>query len=148
MANPNIPQGSLNRLKVSVVLSTFPELNVTPAFMGREMANLSFEGNGTIFVPTSTGAITSPEPYLKFTLAVHLLKTQALSGAYKTKQETNSLLGDITLYPDVQLGTGLSTYFLSNSAIESVGPMKLNGTEADFVVMIGGQYYINQDLFN
>lgn len=148
MANPNVPQGTLNRLKSSVVIAAFPALNATPSFMGKEMVGLDFEGDIVTYVTTSTGAITSPEPYQKITLTIHLLKTQNLANLYKAQLEANALLGDITVYPDVQPGEGLTTYSLSNCAIQRVSPLKFDGMDAGWVVVIGGQYYVNNQLWN
>lgn len=148
MANPNIPQGTLNRLKASVTLADVPELNVTPAFLGREMIGLSFDGAATTYTQTATGAVTSPEPYQKTTLTIHLLKTQALAPAYKARLEANSLLGDITVYPDVNTGVGITPYALNNCAIESVREVKFDGMDAGWVVTIGGFYIINNNLWN
>lgn len=147
MANPNVLQGTLNRLKSSVVIATSPELNVTPAFLGKEMVHLAPEGPVTTFIDTSTGVVTSPEPYQKITLTIHLLKTQALAPAYKARLQANSLLGDITVWPDVQTGVGLTNYQLSNCAIENVREMAFDGADAGWVVMIKGIYYINNDLW-
>lgn len=147
MANTT-QQGTLNRLKSSVVISAFPELNATPAFMGKEMVGLDFEGDIVTYINTSTGTVTSPEPYQKITLTIHLLKTQSLANQYKAQLEANALLGDITVYPDVVPGSGLTTYSLSNCAIQRVNPLKFDGMDAGWVVVIGGQYFVNNQLFN
>lgn len=148
MPNPNVPQGTLNRLKASVVWNNFPQLNVTPAFLGKEMIRLGFEGKATTFIPTTTGAVTSPEPYQKITVTIHLLKTQALAPLYKDQLEANSLLGDGTIWPDVQTGQGLSNYQITNCAIEEVREIGFDGADAGWVIMIGGYYLINANLWN
>lgn len=148
MANPNVQQGTLNRLKASVVLADFPALNVTPAFLGREMIGIEFEGDIVTYVQTSTGAVTSPEPYQKITVTIHLLKTQALASAYKKQLEANALLGDITVYPDVQTGQGLTTYAFTNCSIQRVMPLKMDGMDAGWAAVIGGYYLINNNLWN
>lgn len=146
--NPNVRQGTLNRLKASVNWNDFPELNVTPPFLGKEMLRLAFEGKATSFIPTTTGAVTSPEPYQKATLTMHLLKTQALAPQYKAQLEFNSLLGDCTVWPDVQTGTGLDNYQIVNCAIEDIREIAFDGVDAGYVVVIGGYYQINAALFD
>lgn len=148
MPNPNVQQGTLNRLKASVVWNDYPELNVTPSFLGKEMVRLSFEGKITEFIPTTTGAVTSPQPYQKVTFTMHLLKTQALAPLYKAQLEDSSLLGDCTLWPDVQTGTGLSSYSFQNCAIEDIRELAFDGNDAGFSVVIGGYYIVNNALWN
>lgn len=147
MPNPNVQQGTLNRLKASVVWRDFPELNVTPAFLGKEMIRLNFEGKITTFIPTTTGAVTSPEPYQKITLTIHLLKTQILAPLYKDQLEFSSLLGDGTVWPDVQTGQGLPNYQINNCAIEDVRELAFDGVDAGWAVVIGGYYTVNSALW-
>ena len=87
MANPQVPQGTLNRLRVSVAITQFPALNITPSYLGREMATLSFDGMVTTPIDTATGVVPSPEPYQRVTATVHLLRTQALANLWKQQLE-------------------------------------------------------------
>ena len=148
MANTNVPQGTLNRLKASVVWDGFPQLNVTPPFLGKEMIRLAFEGDITTQIKTSTGVVTSPEPYQMITLTMHLLKTQALAPLYKAQIEASSLLGSGTVWPDVQTGLGLTNYQISNCSIMGVRELAFDGADAGWAVTIGGQYFINANLWN
>ena len=148
MPNPNIPQGVLNRLKASLVWNDFPGLNITPAYLGKEMFNLTPEGAITTFIETTTGAVISPEPYQKMTLTAHLLKTQALAPAYKAQLELNSAMGSGTLYPDVATGSGITVYQLQNCAIQNILPLNYNGQDAGWVIVFGGFYSINSSLFD
>lgn len=144
-ANPLVAQGTLNRLRGSVIWDTFPELNVTAPFLGKEGIGLSLEGESTVFIPTMTGVVTSPEPYMMIGLTVNLLKTQGLADAYKSRIERNALLGGGTVRPD---SAALSPYSILNCSIEGVAPMKFSGEDAGFVVTIKGYWLVNSDLWN
>ena len=100
MANPQVIQGTLNRLLASVVYADFPGLNVTSSYLAREAISLGFDGDTSLLIGTLTGAVTSPEPYIYGTATIHLLRTQNLANAYKTQIETNTTLGSVTVYPD------------------------------------------------
>src|SRR5271156_4655421 len=114
MANPQIPQGTLNRLRASITLTSFPGLNITQSYLGRQGISLTFDGVVTTPIDTMTGIVPSPEPYQRITCSAHLLKTQALAAAWKAQVELNALLGDITIRPDIPSGAGISPYQLSN----------------------------------
>lgn len=144
-SNPLIDQGTLNRLRASVVWPEFPALNVTAPFLGDEGIGLALEGESTAFLPTMAGAVTSPEPYMMVGLTINLLKTQALADAYKRKKELNALLGAGVVRPDSRV---LSPYELVNCAIQSVRELTFSGKNAGWVVTCKGYYLVNADMWN
>jgi hypothetical protein len=143
--NPLTNQGTLNRLRASIVFPSFPELNVTASYLGEEMIRLALEGDATTFIKTGTGRVTSPEPYQDCSIRINLLKTQALADAFKKKMERNTLMGDCTVRPDA---SPLSPYQIVNTGIMGVEPLDLNGKSAGWVVTVSGIYYINSDLWS
>jgi len=145
MANPLISQGSLNRLRASVVWNSFPSLNVTASYLGKEGISLALDGMATTFINTLVGAVTSPEPYQMVTLVLNLLKTQSLAGLYKAQQEENCLLGNGVVRPD---SIALPAYDITNCAIESVRDLKFSGEDAAYAVTIKGYYIINSVLYD
>jgi hypothetical protein len=142
--NPNIPQGPLNRLRASVSFANNPGLNITPAYLGRAGLRLSFSGNSTVLIDTMTGVVQSPEPFLQFLLECHLLKSQAFSNLWKIQQETNTLLGPLTVRPDSR---PLSPYQLDSGAILGTDGLDFSGASAEFIVRIGGSYQTNSSLW-
>lgn len=144
-ANPLIAQGTLNRIRGSVVVAAISALNVTAPFLGKEGISLALEGESTTFIQTMTGAVTSGEPYMMTSVTIALLKTQGLAAQYKAQMENLSTIGDITVYPD---SSSLPSYAIINCAIESVREMKFNGEDAGFMVTIKGYYIVNNSLFN
>lgn len=145
MPNPLINQGSLNRVRASIVWSQNPALNVTSSYLGKQGIKLALEGESTLFIPSMTGQVTSPEPYMSINLTINLLKPQALPALYKAKMETNALLGDGTVRPDA---IALPPYAIVNCAIQSIRELDFNGEDAGFVVNIRGYYLVNSILFD
>ncbi len=145
MANPLIVQGSLNRLRASVIWNDNPSLNVTASYLGKDGIRLALDGESTAFINTMTGAVTSPEPYQMITLTVHLLKTQALASQYKAQMENTALLGNGVVRPD---SVALPAYDIVNCAIESVRELNFSGMDAEFAVTIKGYYLVNSSLFD
>ena len=129
MPAPLIAQGSLNRLKASIVIPLFPELNVTPSYLGKGGISLSLETPATLQIDTMTGAVTSPEPYQRVALVAHLVKSQPLADLYKQQFEANTQLGQLIIYPDADQ---LSVYQLVNCSLMNVGAMAFDGTDAMF----------------
>ena len=146
MGNPLIDQGVLNRIRGSVTWANFPGLNVTAPFLDREGINLRKEGDATLQHPTMTGIVQSPEPFMPVSLVIALLKTQALSDAYKSQMEDRTVLGEGTVFPDVS--SGLSPYVLYNMAIQSVGELLFNGSTPIFAVTCRGYWVCNNSLFS
>lgn len=146
MANPLIDLGQLNRLRTSVLIPNFPELNVTASWLGKEGVNLRMNGPVTTRVPAMTGSVPSPEPYVPVTLVIHLVKSQTLSVLYKAQMEDLALIGDLTVRPDVL--KGLPAYYLTNCSIDNVGELTFNGESIDYGVEIGGNWNVNNSLWN
>ena len=144
-SNPNVVQGSLNRLRGSLFFPDFPALNITSPYLGEAGITLSFEGESTLFVNTMTGAVTSPEPYVMCTVTANLMKTQGLATQFEQQRQTTSLLGSITVRTDA---VTLPNYTLTNCALQNVRELSFAGRDAGFVVMFRGYYQINNDLWN
>jgi len=144
-ANPLQDQGTLNRIRGSLVLAAFPTLNVTAAFLGKAGISLALQGESTLFIPTMTGAVTSPEPYMIANLTVHLLKTQQLAVLYKQRMELDARLGQMQLIPDA---SNFQNYDFFNTAIASVREMSMAGDDPGFVVSIHGYYNVNSTMWN
>lgn len=145
--NPLVDQGILNRLRASVVWTAFPSLNVTAPFLDKEGINFRLEGSASAQHGTMTGIVQSPEPYMACTVVISLLRTQALSDFYKTQMESQCVLGQGVVYPDVTAG-GLSQYQLNNMSIQNVGDLLFNGTTPIFGVSLSGFYVVNNSAWN
>lgn len=143
-ANNPVPQGTINRLRASVVVAAFPSLAVTSPFLGKEGIRLGFQGATTSRLPTMTGVVTSPEPYMDAEVTMYTLKTNGLAALWRAQLELNSVIGDISVYPDTQ---GLPNYNFSNCSINSIGEMSFAGEDPVMAVTVGGIYYINSSLF-
>lgn len=137
---PNIAQGTINRLRASVIWDNFPQLNVTASFLMPEGIDLTFEGQSTAVLPTMTGVVTSPEPYQIVRLAIHLIKSQGLADLYKQQQENTTLLGGCTIRPDT---ITLSPYYLMNCSITGVNALAFSGRDPGYVVTATGSYNLN-----
>lgn len=144
-ANPLVDQGTLNRIRGSVVFANFPTLNVTAAFLGKGGISVALQGESTLFVPTMTGAVTSPEPYMIANITLHLLKTQQLAALYKARLELDARLGPAQVIPDT---TAFPNYDFFNTAIASVREMSMAGDDAGYVVSVHGYYNVNSSLWN
>ena len=144
-SNPLVPQGNLNRLAASVIVPNNSALNVTPGFLGKRQISVAFEGGSTLYIDTQTGAVTSPEPYMKVTISIDLLKTQYVSGLWRAAMEQYAPLGPLTVRPDSLI---FPNYYFHNCSIQGVRELSFAGTDASYMVTVGGYYLINQNLYN
>lgn len=144
MPNPLIAQGTLSRIRGSIVWNNFSALNITAPYLSKEGIRLSLQGDTTKYLPTMTGAVTSQEPYMMCEVTAVLLKSQALGNAYKNQMETNSLLGDGTIRPDA---VTLGPYAIINCSIKTVHELDFSGQAPGFTIVFGGYYLVNSSLF-
>lgn len=144
-ANPQIPQGVLNKLRGTVIVNANPSLNVTPSYLGRGGISLAFTDQATVRMKTMTGVVTSGEPYQDCVLTLVLLKSQGFAQRWETQRQTQSTIGDLSITTD---SSTLSNFDLVNCSIENVSPLSFNGEVAEYVVTIGGVYLINSSLWS
>jgi hypothetical protein len=147
MAGPNqlIQLGSLSRLKGSLTFTSFPTLNITAPYLGREGLRLALDGDTTQMLRQMVGMVQSQEVYIPATITVPLVKTTPLANLFKQKWESDSSLGDCTFRSDA---SQLDVYDFYNCAIMNPGGNDSSGTTATITVTISGTYYVNTNLFN
>jgi len=143
--SPNVLQGTLNRLKASIVIPLFPSLNITPPFLGKEAIGIAFKGPATIRIPTMTSGVNSPEPYREVEITAHLVRSQGLAQAWKAQEELNTILGQITVRPDV---AGFPPYQFMNCSLDGISSLTINGMDAGYVITMGGFYNVNSALWS
>ena len=144
MPNPLVPQDVLSKLRGSVGLVQFPQLNVTAPFLGEEGISIAFEGDTSGYLGTLTGAVPSPNPYQIANVSIPLLKSQALANLWKGQLEQNTTVGDASITTD---SPTLEDYLLSNCTLLGVADLNFAGRTADYMVRLKGIYYINASLF-
>lgn len=139
-----VQQGTLNRLRCSVVVPSQQALSVTSAYMGTGFASVAFTEPFSELLGTATGAVTSPEPYVFGTITVNILKTQALSASWVQQSQAQSSLGQVTIYPD---SAAYPPVTLDNCVIQGIEPTAFDGKDPVVRVTIRGVYYLNSDLW-
>lgn len=144
MANPYVPQGTLNRALTSISVVNYPDLNVTTGYFAEQMAALNFEDRISDYIPTTAGAVPSPRLVQFVTLRAYLNKAQGLAAQWEQQRLTNAIIGDVVVVTD---SSALQSYYLVDCVLENVDSLNLNGTSVDYVLQIRGTYPVNSDLF-
>lgn len=144
MANPYVPQGTLNRALTSLSVIDIPELNVTTGYFAEQLAVLNFEDRIADYIPTTAGAVPSPRLVQFVTVRAYLNKAQGLAAQWEQQRLTNAVLGDVVVVTD---SSTLPVYYLLNCVLENVDALNLNGTSVDYAISIRGTYPVNADLF-
>jgi hypothetical protein len=142
--SPNVPQGTLNRIRASVTIPAFPSLNITASFLGKRGISVARNGPITTSLPTMTGAVQSPEPYQPVRITAALIKSQALAAAWQAQEQLNSLLGAVNVRPDA---TPLVPYPYTNCALENVDELQFNGESEGYIIHLTGYYLLNSSLW-
>ncbi len=144
-SNPLIAQGTLNRVRCSIVVPSYPALNVTSPYMGASFASFDFSGPFSQLIPTGTGAVNSPEPYVEGTITVALLRTQSLANAWLQQAQTLSDLGAVTIHSDTSAFPANTIY---STVIQEFNPGAFDGRDPVVRLVLRGVAYMNNDLWS
>jgi hypothetical protein len=144
MANPIISQGTLNRLLTQITFGSYPALNIASYNMGKSFATLSFSDPFTTQIDTATGIVNSPEPYVKATISVGILRTQSLAAAWLAQVASNSIIGSATAYSDTVTFPAIT---LNNVSILGLDPGAYDGNTPVTQLTLTGLYYPNASLW-
>ena len=144
-SNNIIQQGTLNRLLTNITVASYPALNVTSGYFSKAFSRPSIAGPYTTQIPTGTGIVNSPEPYVMGDFVINLLRTQALSGAWLTQVQLYSVLGTVTGYSDT---TTFPSIQLANASVTALDPGAWDGTDPVVSVTVTGVYFINSNLWS
>lgn len=142
--NPLIALGSLNRLRGSVVIPSYPTLNVTASFLSKRGIRMDLVGDATQQLEAMTGVIPSPEPYMVVDVTVSLLKTNGLAAAWIAQLQLNSVLGNVTVHTDT---SAYPAFNFSQCAITRLPPESFSGDEPNADFTFRGQYIVNNNLW-
>lgn len=143
--NPLVPQGLLNRVRGSVVIPAFPNLNITAAYVALDGISLNIDDDGTDQLKTMTGIVNSPAPYVMATATIHVLKTQALGEAWAQQFQSNGQIGRAVIHADAST---LSQYRLHNCSLLKPQPGAMNGTNPSLILTIRGTYNVNDYIWS
>jgi hypothetical protein len=143
--NPKIAQGSLNRVRCSIVIPGYPALNISSSYMGKNFASINFEGNFDEQIETGTGVVTSPEPYVMATVTVDLLRTQALAYNWLNQATTLSDLGPISIFSDTSAFPEID---LDTTVIRNCEPGVFDGKNPVVRLTLRGVLYANNNLWS
>lgn len=142
--SPLVPQGTLNRLFTTLIVPSFPQLNLTASFLAKPMIRLSFGGRTSSPLETTTGITQSPEPFQMATVRAALVKANGIAQLYEAQRQRNALIGDIVVQGDALT---LAPYNILNCSIENVPEIVFDGTDPGYMVLITGYFPINADLY-
>lgn len=143
--NPLIQQGTLNKVRASVIVPGTSSLNITAAYMGRNFVTVSLDGDFTKLIGTGTGAVVSPEPYVEATITVGILRTQPLATSWRNQWESQGAIGDVSVFPDT---TGFGEFDFHNCVIQHFDPNAWDGEDPVSRLMLKGIYNINASMWS
>lgn len=142
--NPMIPQGTINRVRGSIVVPSFPALNVTAGYLSKKLITLMPETNAVEQEDTVTGFVNNPEVRVPYTITVGLLRTQSLFEAWQTQMKTQAPIGRIVVHSDTSAFPAVTVH---NVSILKCTPGQF-GVESDSELLMRGYVYVNNYLWN
>lgn len=145
MANTFVAQGTLNRLRAAVTIPNYSNLNITSGYMGKQFVTVSFDGDFNNLIPTGTGAVTSPEPYVLATVTVSILRTQALAASWVAQYQNITDIGAVSVFPD---SAAYPEIDLVNCVIKHLDPGAFDGLDPVVRLTLHGVMYINNGMWS
>lgn len=136
--------GLLNRALTQVVFSDYPALNASIDNMSSGFMHVTFEGAPTLQIGTGTSIVNSPNPYVMGSLQLNILRTQALATTWLRQMQSNSVLGNLTGYPDA---APFDPITLENSSITAFDPGAWDGQNPTVAITITGLFFTNNDMW-
>lgn len=137
--------GTLNRALTHVTFASFPALNIGAQNMGESFARLTFEGDFNRQIEVAVGVVTSPEPYVMGTVAVGLLRTQALAAAWLSQIMNATTLGTMTVYPD---SVAFPSITLSTTVVRGYDPDAFDGKDPVLKLTLRGVIFPNAAMWS
>lgn len=142
--NPQVQQGTLNRVRVSVIPAAFPALSIPSSYMGKRFATFRPEGDFVHQAETGTGVVNSPEPYVMAVIEVNLLRTLALTEAWISQFQNTAIIGDVTIHSDT---AAFPPRTIHNSIIRTIQPGQFDGVDPVAMLVLRGVWYGNESLW-
>jgi|ERR1035437_6185228 hypothetical protein len=139
-----IPQGTVNKLRGSISFPDFPAINITNSFLGSEGIKITYSGETTTIIPTMTGIVTSPEPYMMVEIAAHIMRTNGMSGAITNQLKASSTVGNAVVRSDVSTESDVTVL---NASITGLGEVHMDGKNPAQMITFKGYWPINSNLF-
>lgn len=142
--NPQVTQGNLNKVSTHLVVASFPQLSATASFMGKSMVKVSFDSPFVHQIPTATGVVNSPDPYVMAHMTMTLLRSQSLANLWIAQAQVQATIGTVTLYPD---STVFSAISVLNCSITDFDPGPFDGSNPDVPITISGSWPVNSTMW-
>ena len=143
--NPQVPLGTLNRLRTSLVVPVITSLNITASYMSKRFINVTLDENPfALGIETATGIVVSPEPYVMGTVTIGLLRTTGLASSWLAQSKATSVLGSIVIHSDTSAFPALTIH---DSYIKQLDPGPYDGTNPEVPLILRGVFFVNNDLW-
>lgn len=145
MSHPLVDQGTLNRIRSSVVVPNYTNLNANAENMGQNFVSVSLNGDLAQLIKTATGGVPSPEPYVEASITVDLLRTQSLSADWLNQAKSDSSIGEIVVHPDSKAFPKMEFH---TGVIQHIDPGAFDGQDPVVKVSLSGIFYLNDSLWS
>jgi hypothetical protein len=141
---PQTQQGNLNKVSTHLVVASFPALSVNASFMGKSMVKVTLDSPFVQQIPTATGIVNSPEPYVMGHMTVALLRSQTLANLWITQAQTQATLGTVQIFSD---STVFDSLTVLNCSITDFDPGAYDGSDPVVSMTISGTFPVNSTMW-
>lgn len=143
--NPMVSQGTLNRVRASVIVPAYTNLNINSSHMSTKLLTGAPDEDFTEQPETATGIVNAPNPYVRYTVTVGILRTQALAYAWLQQAEATTAIGRIVIHSDT---SAFPQIRIHNASIIKIDPGAYDGRDPIVDLVLRGIKYVNNDMWN
>ncbi len=141
---PQTQQGNLNKVSVHVVVASFPALQVNASFMGKSQVKVTLDSPFVQQIPTATGIVNSPEPYVMGHMTIALLRSQSLANSWIEQAQKQATLGTVQIFSD---STVFDSLTVLNCSITDFDPGAFDGADPVVSMTISGSFPVNSTMW-
>ncbi len=138
--NPMVPQGTLNRVRASVIVPNYSSLNINSSHMSKKFVTVTFDEDFADQPETAVGIVNSPKPYVMATVNVGILRTQALAASWLAQAQQDTQIGRVIVHSDTNAFPQIHVH---NCSLLKSEPGPYDGMDPTVDLTIRGVFYPN-----
>ncbi|MDF7674744.1 hypothetical protein PT277_05330 [Acetobacteraceae bacterium ESL0709] len=143
--SPSNPQGMLNRLRGSVIVTSNSALNVTSDYLTPDGIVIEHTSDITDMMETMTGFVGAPHSKQDVIVTINLCRSQSLANEWFRQLGKNTYIGKVRIVSDSSVQDDRT---IENCYITKQPKQTLNGGQIKWDIQLKGYEVVNSDIWS